>query len=119
MASTKPPLKGFVKFASDSIKEGSLPDKRTKEGFDPRAYRLLAKSRYDFNNPSQLGQLYSDCVEEKSQGLNQIQSKLRQQDYAIETPKNGLGYSSQKPIRISAKGKNERRTALHISFEVT
>jgi hypothetical protein len=78
VASTKPPLKGFVKSASDSIKEGSLPDKRTKEGFDPKAYRLLAKSGYDFNNPSQLGQLYSDCVEEKSQGLNQTQSKLRQ-----------------------------------------
>uniref|UniRef100_A0A2N9HH26 Uncharacterized protein n=1 Tax=Fagus sylvatica TaxID=28930 RepID=A0A2N9HH26_FAGSY len=118
VASTKPPLKGFVRSASDSIKEGSLPDKRTKEGFDPKAYRLLAKSGYDFNNPSQLGQLYSDCVEEKSQGLNQTQSKLRQQGYAIETPKTGLGYSSQEPIRISAKGKNERRTALHISFEV-
>jgi hypothetical protein len=71
VASTKPPLKGFVKSASDSIKEGSLPNKRTKEGFDPKAYRLLAKSGYDFNNPSQLGQLYSDCVEEKSQWLNQ------------------------------------------------
>uniref|UniRef100_A0A2N9I0X6 Uncharacterized protein n=1 Tax=Fagus sylvatica TaxID=28930 RepID=A0A2N9I0X6_FAGSY len=118
VASTKPPLKGFVRSASDSIKEGSLPDKRTNEGFDPKAYRLLAKSGYDFNNPSQLGQLYSDCVEEKSQGLNQTQSKLRQQGYAIETPKTGLGYSSQEPVRISAKGKNERRTALHISFEV-
>ena len=59
-----------------------------------------------------------DYVEEKSQGLNQTQSKLRQQGYAIETPKTGLGYSSQEPICISAKGKNERRTALHISFEV-
>jgi hypothetical protein len=49
---TKPLLKGFVKSASDSIKEGSLPDKRTKEGFDPKAYRILAKSGYDFNNPS-------------------------------------------------------------------
>jgi ribonuclease HI/uncharacterized protein YehS (DUF1456 family) len=118
VALTKPPLKGFIKSASDSIKEGSLPDKRTKEGFDPKAYKLLAKSGYDFNNPSQLRQLYSDCVEEKSQGLNQTQSKLRQQGYAIKTPKTGLGYSSQEPVRISAKGKNERRTALHISFEV-
>ena len=66
VASTKPPLKGFVRSASDSIKEGSLPDKRTKEGFDPKVYRLLVKSGYDFNNPSQLGQFYSDCVEEKS-----------------------------------------------------
>ena len=79
----------------------------------------MAKSGYDFNNPSQLGQLYSDCVEKKSQGLNQTQSKLRQQGYAIETLKTELGYSSQKPVYISAKGKNERRTTLHISFEVT
>ena len=118
MASTKPPLKGFVKSASDSIKEGSLPNKRTKEGFNPKAYRLLAKSGYDFNNPSQLGQLYSDCVEEKSQGLNQTQSKLRKQGYAIETSKMWLGYSSQEPARISAKGKNESWTTLHISIEV-
>uniref|UniRef100_A0A2N9G5F2 Uncharacterized protein n=1 Tax=Fagus sylvatica TaxID=28930 RepID=A0A2N9G5F2_FAGSY len=74
VASTKPPLKGFVKSTSDSIKEGSLPNKRS---FDPKAYRLLAKSGYDFNNPSQLGQLYSNCIEEKSQGLNQTQNKLR------------------------------------------
>uniref|UniRef100_A0A2N9GV74 Reverse transcriptase domain-containing protein n=1 Tax=Fagus sylvatica TaxID=28930 RepID=A0A2N9GV74_FAGSY len=73
VASTKPPLKGFIKSASDSIKEGLLPDERTKGG---------------------------------------------QQGCAIETPKTGLGYSSQEPVRISAKGKNERRTALHISFEV-
>ena len=66
VASTKPPLKGFIKFASNSIKEGLLPDERTNEGFDPKAYRLLAKSGYDFNNPSQLGQLDSDCIEEKS-----------------------------------------------------
>ena len=81
-------------------------------------YRLLAKSGYDFNNPSQLRKLYSDCVEEKSQGLDQTQSKLRQQGYAIETPKAGLEYSSQEPICISAKGKDERRTALHIFFKV-
>ena len=118
MASTKPPLKGFVKSALDSIKEGSLPNKRTNESFDPKVYRLLAKLGYNFNNPSQLEQLYSDCVEEKSQELNQTQSKLRQQGYAIETPKTRLGYSSQEPVHISTKGKNKRRTALHISFEV-
>jgi hypothetical protein len=70
VASTKPPLKGFVKSTSDSIEEGSLPDKRTKEDFDLKAYKILAKLGYDFNNPSQLGQLYSDYVEEKSQRLN-------------------------------------------------
>ena len=70
VALTKPPLKGFIKSASNSIKEGLLPDERTNEGFDPKAYRLLAKSGYEFNNPSQLGKLDSDCVEKKSQGLN-------------------------------------------------
>uniref|UniRef100_A0A2N9HVR6 Uncharacterized protein n=1 Tax=Fagus sylvatica TaxID=28930 RepID=A0A2N9HVR6_FAGSY len=37
---------------------------------------------YDFNNPSQLGQLYSDCVEEKSQGLNQTQKEESQAEPA-------------------------------------
>ena len=75
-------------------KEDSLPIRRTEEGFDPKAYKLLAKSSYDFKNTPQLRQLYSDYVEEKSHGLNLTESKLKQQGYAIEIPRTGLGYSS-------------------------
>ena len=62
--------------------------------------------------------LYSDYVEEKSHGLNSTQSKLKQQGYAIEIPRTGLGYSSQEPVRISAKGKGKKVTSQHITFEV-
>ena len=117
-ASIKPPLKGFTRAMSNLVEEDSLPIRRTEEGFDPKAYKLLAKSGYDFKNPPQLGQLYSDYVEEKSHGLNSTQSKLKQQGYAIEIPRTGLGYSSQEPVRISAKGKGKKVTSQHITFEV-
>ena len=108
VASTKPPFKGFIKATRNLVEEDSLPVRRTEEGFDPKAYKLLANSGYDFQNPPQLGQLYSDYVEEKSRRLNSTQSKLKQQGYAIKIPRIGLGHSSQEPVRISAKGKGKR-----------
>ena len=33
----------------------NLPNARTKEGFDPNAYKLMEKVGYDFNNPVALG----------------------------------------------------------------
>ena len=80
------------------VEEDSLLVRRIEEGFDPKAYKLLEKSGYDFKNPPQLGQLYSDYVEEKSHGLNSTQSKLKQQGYAIEIPRIGLGYLSEEPV---------------------
>ena len=108
VASTKPLFKGFTKATRNLVEEDSLPVKRTEEGFDPKAYKLLAKSGYDIQNLPQLGQLYSDYMEEKSCGLHSTQSKLKQQGYAIEIPRIKLGYSSQEPIRISAKGKGKK-----------
>ena len=57
-------------------------------------------------------------MEEKSRGLNSTQSKLKQQGYAIEIPRIGLGYSSQEPVRIPTKGKGKKVTSQHITFEV-
>ena len=57
-------------------------------------------------------------MEEKSYGLNLTQRKLKQQGYVIEIPRIGLGYSSQEPVRISAKGKGKKVTLQHITFEV-
>ena len=61
---------GFTRATHSLVEEDSLPVKKTEEGFDPKVYKLLAKLGYDFKNSSQLGQLYSDYVEEKSYGLN-------------------------------------------------
>ena len=45
---TKQPLKGFVKPVQGKVEHGPLPKKRTNEGFDPNAYKLLAKAGFDF-----------------------------------------------------------------------
>ena len=94
VASTKPPLKGFTRAMRNLVEEDSLPVRRTEEGFDPKMDKLLAKSGYNFKNPSQLRQLYSDYVEEKLHGHNSTQSKMKQQGYAIEILRTRLGYSS-------------------------
>uniref|UniRef100_M1DD60 Gag-pol polyprotein n=1 Tax=Solanum tuberosum TaxID=4113 RepID=M1DD60_SOLTU len=61
----------------------ALPMKRTEEGFDPNAYRLLAKAGFDPNEPSKMGKLPSEPA-------------MRQQ-------REGLGYKQPPPIRISIK----------------
>ncbi|KAH0746439.1 hypothetical protein KY285_008096 [Solanum tuberosum] len=69
--------------APKSSQYEALPIKRTEEGFDPNAYRLLAKAGFDPNEPSKLGKLPSEHV-------------MRQQ-------REGLGYKQPLPIRISIK----------------
>ncbi|KAH0720373.1 hypothetical protein KY285_005175 [Solanum tuberosum] len=61
----------------------ALPMKRTEEGFDPNAYRLLAKAGFDLNEPSKLGKLPSEP--------------------AIGQQHEGLGYKQPPPISISIK----------------
>ena len=51
VASIKPLLKGFIRATHNLIEEDSLPVRRTEEGFDPKACKLLAKLGYDFQNP--------------------------------------------------------------------
>ena len=70
VASIKPSLKVFTRAMHNLVEEDSLLVRRIEEGFEPKAYKLLEKSGYDFKNPPQLGQLYLDYVEEKSHGLN-------------------------------------------------
>ncbi|XP_028068873.1 uncharacterized protein LOC114271452 [Camellia sinensis] len=69
-------LQGFVRPSQNSIEHGSLPEGRM-EGFDPQAYKLLAKSGYDFADPSSLGELSLELIGEKVHGLNETQRKLR------------------------------------------
>ena len=66
---SRPPIAGFVVSSSGSDK---LSDARTKEGFDPNAYKLMEKAGYDFQNPTTLGKV----VEAKPQGLNETQRKI-------------------------------------------
>ncbi|KAH0776104.1 hypothetical protein KY290_007515 [Solanum tuberosum] len=61
----------------------AFPMKRTEEGFDPNAYRLLAKAEFDPNESSKLRKLPSEP--------------------AMRKQREGLGYKQPPPIRISIK----------------
>ncbi|KAL4596793.1 hypothetical protein ACB092_12G188800, partial [Castanea dentata] len=54
--SSSQPLKGFTRPSQGPIVEhGTLSTKRTEEGFDPNAYRLMAKAGYNHEKPTGLG----------------------------------------------------------------
>ena len=76
---------------------GILPSERTKEWFDPKAYRLLAKAGYDFSKQGDLGKLIPEVTGEKTHGLSKTQSKMRLEGYEIPIPKAGLGYTPEQP----------------------
>ena len=84
------PLKGFVRGATE---HGTLPNKRTTEGFDPNAYRLLAKAGYDFKGPDMMGSVQGG----HNQGIAVKQSKSRP----------GLGYQQELPVRITLKSRRQ------------
>ena len=62
----KPPLTGFKKLIQDSTIEGR---------FEPKLYKLLANSGYDFKNPSRLGELNLEVTKEKIHSLNEIEQR--------------------------------------------
>ncbi|KAH7841973.1 hypothetical protein Vadar_000063 [Vaccinium darrowii] len=115
-SSSKPPLKGFVKSTQGSLQHDFVPEKRTN-GFDPKAYKLLANSGYDFNNPAPLGELSPEITGEKVHGLTKAQEELRRQGHKVSPPKTGLGFTPPKPICISGKSKGKNANVQHITIE--
>ncbi|XP_060200582.1 uncharacterized protein LOC132628835 [Lycium barbarum] len=53
-----------------------LQEKRTDEGFDPNAYKLLVKAGYNPNEPSKLGKLSPEAVGKGNHGLNPTQRMM-------------------------------------------
>jgi len=80
---SRPPLIGFV---VSSLGSDNLPNARTKEGFDPNAYKLMKKASYDFQNPTTLGKV----VEAKPHGLDETQRKIQEQGGSVGVSKVGL-----------------------------
>ena len=67
-----------VKSLRDQTKQEFFPSKRIDEGFNPKAYKLLAKVGYDFTSSSRLGELSLETIGKKMHGLNETQKKLKQ-----------------------------------------
>ncbi|CAH9078027.1 unnamed protein product [Cuscuta europaea] len=67
--------------------ESELPNTRTKEGFDPNTYKLLAKSGYN-HNEQKLGKLIPEAGGEGTPKQINLRGHI------------GLGYVQPKPIKI-------------------
>ncbi|KAI5317112.1 hypothetical protein L3X38_036819 [Prunus dulcis] len=66
----KSSVPGFVRPLQDATRRKYLPVKRTKEGFDPNAYKLMSKAGYDFGLSSSLRELNPDVTGERTHGLS-------------------------------------------------
>ena len=59
-----------VKSSRSQTKKEFFPSKRIDEGFNPKSYKLLSKTGYDFTLLSRLGELSLETTCEKMYGLN-------------------------------------------------
>ncbi|TYK01205.1 uncharacterized protein E5676_scaffold2044G00510 [Cucumis melo var. makuwa] len=95
------------------LTEASLPQRRMKDGLDPKAYKLMAKVGYEFTMHTEFKSLKID----KQPELSSIQKKLLRERHAIPVSRKGLGYKSPEPIRIIRKGKKKVVDNNHITVE--
>ncbi|CAL9000663.1 unnamed protein product, partial [Prunus brigantina] len=114
---SKSSIPGFVRPSQEATGHESLPVTRTKEGFDPNAYKLMSKAGYDFGLSSSMGELNPDVTGERTHGLSETQKKLKEQGYTIDSARAGLGFTPVAPVKISVRRKEKRAEAQHISVE--
>ncbi|KAA0041103.1 uncharacterized protein E6C27_scaffold128G00060 [Cucumis melo var. makuwa] len=95
------------------LTEASLPQRRTKDRFDPKSYKLMAKVGYDFTTHTEFKSLK---IHEQPK-LSSTQKKLLREGHAIPMSRKRLGYKSQEPIRITRKRKEKVVDNNHITVE--
>lgn len=72
------------------LTKANLPQRQTKDGFEPKAYKLMTKVGYDF----------TAHIEFKSMKIHEqpklftTQKELLQEGHAIHMSRKGLGYKS-------------------------
>ena len=109
----KPVLKGFVQPKNGpKVEHGTLPSKRTEEGFDPNAYKLLAKAGYNPQSQNSLGKLIPKISESKIHGLNETQRMLKENGHSVKGSRAGLGYEPPSPVRLVIKRANNCYTSV-------
>ena len=113
------PLNGFMRFSQSLSEHGILPSEWTKEWFDPKAYRLLAKAGYDVSKQGDVGKLIPEATGEKMHGLSKTQSKMQLEGYEIPIPKTGLGYTFEQPAQIWIKKRGNASSSQYITVEVS
>ncbi|KAM1037377.1 hypothetical protein ACFX2C_032188 [Malus domestica] len=108
---------GFVKALPKGVEPTFLPTKRTEEGFDPNAYKLMSKAGYDFASSSNPGKKVSNTVNNKERDLTETQKKLKKHGYGVNNNKAGLGFTPNAPVKISSKAKNASTQHISVSIE--
>ncbi|KAB2615234.1 hypothetical protein D8674_021822 [Pyrus ussuriensis x Pyrus communis] len=107
---------GFIKALPKKVESSFLPTKRTEEGFDPNAYKLMSKAGYDFASSVVAGKKVSNTVNDEERNLTKTQKKLKEHGYGVDNNKAGLGFTPNAPVMISNKAKNT--SAQHISVSI-
>ncbi|KAB2604851.1 hypothetical protein D8674_037138 [Pyrus ussuriensis x Pyrus communis] len=107
---------GFIKALPKKVESSFLPTKRTEEGFDPNAYKLMSKAGYDFASSAVAGKKVSNTVNDEERNLTKTQKKLKEHGYGVDNNKAGLGFTPNAPVMISNKAKNT--SAQHISVSI-
>ncbi|KAK4380936.1 hypothetical protein Sango_3016400 [Sesamum angolense] len=102
---SKPPLKGFV--PSTQEEEGGHEALAIDEkGFNPKAFELLIKARYNPKEKLSLGKLPPEATGKKLHGLNVTQIMLKEKGHAIQDSRVCLGFTPPKPVPIATKRVN-------------
>ncbi|XP_012849590.1 PREDICTED: uncharacterized protein LOC105969382 [Erythranthe guttata] len=100
--STSQPPKGFVHPTEETQEEcEEFSESQMTKCFGPNAYKLLVKAGFNPHEDSTLGRLPAEVAGEKVHGLNTTQIMLKEKGHAIQSPRVGLGFVPQKPIRIA------------------
>ncbi|KAM2246586.1 hypothetical protein ACFXTI_007390 [Malus domestica] len=110
------PSQGFIKGLPKGVEPSFLPTKRTEEGFDPNAYKLMSKAGYNFTSSAKLGKKDSNTVKDNKRDLTKTQKKLEENGYGVNNHKARLGFTPNAPVKISSKAKNA--SAQHISVSI-
>ncbi|KAM2431593.1 hypothetical protein EV2_019397 [Malus domestica] len=107
----------FMKALPKGVEQSFLPNKRTEEGFDLNAYKLMLKAGYDFASSSNPGKKVSNTVNNKERDLNETQKKLKKHGYGVDNNKAGLGFILNAPVKISSKAKNASAQHINVIIE--
>ncbi|KAA0054804.1 uncharacterized protein E6C27_scaffold437G00900 [Cucumis melo var. makuwa] len=112
---SNPPILYYVPLSrrKKDLTEASLPQGQTKDGFNLKAYKLMAKVGYDFIAHTEFKSLK---VHEQPE-LSSIQKKLLREGHVIPVSRKGLEYKSPKPIRITRKGKEKGLNRYYITIK--
>ncbi|KAM2483393.1 hypothetical protein ACFX1W_041030 [Malus domestica] len=108
---------GFIKALPKGVEPSFLLTKKTEEGFDPNAYKLMSKAGYDFVPSSNPGKKVSNTFNDKECDLTETQKKLKEHGYRVDNNKAGLGFTLNLLVKISSKAKNASTQHMNVSTE--